>query len=88
MTAPVTSRAYGTEAAAANKAWSALSRNPALGLNIDDEDIKQTIRGAITYAMQCFSDLLCQIEEMDTDPNLDTYAWETMSESLVRTTHS
>lgn len=33
--------------------------------------------------MECFAGLLLQIEEMDTIPSQDSYASETMSESLV-----
>ena len=33
--------------------------------------------------MDCFTDLLVQIEKMDTVPSQDSYASETMSESLV-----
>ena len=83
MTAPVNGPWNICEAAAANRAWSTLSRTSALELGIEDEVIKKNIRATISYALQCFGDLASQIEEMDTDPNIDTYAWETMSESLV-----
>lgn len=83
MTAPVTGPLNICEAAAANKAWSTLSRTSALELGIEDEAIKKNILATIQYALQCFGDLASQIEEMDSDPNIDTYAWETMSESLV-----
>jgi phosphatidylinositol 4-kinase len=33
--------------------------------------------------MQCFTDLVVQVEEMESEPSVDTYTWETMSESLV-----
>ncbi|KAF6763882.1 atypical/PIKK/PI4K protein kinase [Ephemerocybe angulata] len=82
MTEPTIGYSNVTEAAAANKAWSALSRNAALELNIEDESVKETIQTTIAYAIQCFDDLSAQIEEVDTDPNVDTYAWETMSECL------
>jgi hypothetical protein len=54
-----------------------------LGLE-NDEETKETLRNVIRDALQCFSDLLEQIEGMETEPPVDTYAWETMSESLVR----
>jgi phosphatidylinositol 4-kinase len=47
------------------------------------EVTEHTLRETVTYAMQCFTDLLTQLEEMDSEPSVDTYAWETMSESLV-----
>mgnify|MGYP001426013141 CR=1 FL=1 len=83
MITPVTGRTTVTEAAASNKAWSALSKTAALILDIDDEDIKKNIKQTIAYAMGCFTDLLTQMEEMETEPSADTYAWETLSESLA-----
>jgi phosphatidylinositol 4-kinase len=72
------------EAAAANKAWLSLTRDAALELNIEDDKTKIILKDTIQYAMKCFSDLSVQLEQMDSEPSLDTYAWETMSESLVR----
>jgi phosphatidylinositol 4-kinase len=72
-----------SEAAAANKAWLSLMRHAAHELDIGDEKIEKTLKSIIRYSMQCFTDLLVQIQEMDSEPSLDTYAWETMSESLV-----
>lgn len=71
------------EAAAANRAWILLTKNPALELDVTDETTKIVLKDTIKYAMQCFADLLVQIEDMDSSPPLDTYAWETVSESLV-----
>lgn len=84
--APAQSMTYGNivEAAAANKAWLFLMRTAASNLQVTDETIRGTLKMTLRYAMQCFTDLLDQIEEMDSDPSIDTYAWETMSESLVR----
>lgn len=71
------------EAAAANKAWLSLMRNAAIdSVDVPEETIP-ILKATIEYAMQCFTDLLVQIEEMDSEPSIDTYAWETMSESLV-----
>jgi phosphatidylinositol 4-kinase len=82
---PTQTISYGNivEAAAANKAWLALMRKAAQDLHITDEKIRTTLKSTMRYAMQCFTDLHIQIEEMDTEPTIDTYAWETMSESLV-----
>ena len=84
--APSQTISYGNivEAAAANKAWLALMRKAPLDLDINDEKTQDTLKSTMRYAMQCFTDLHIQIEEMDTEPTTDTYAWETMSESLVR----
>ncbi|KAE9409758.1 hypothetical protein BT96DRAFT_962286 [Gymnopus androsaceus JB14] len=79
---PVTLPGGVSEAAAANKAWNSLMRQAALELDISDKKTVAALNKAIDYAMQCFTDLLVQIEEMDQEPSLDTYAWETMSESL------
>lgn len=73
-----------SEAAAANKAWNSLMRQAAMELDIADQKTVSALNNVTNYAMQCFTDLLVQIEEMDQEPSLDTYAWETMSESLVR----
>lgn len=72
-----------SEAAAANASWSALMREPVIDIEVTDADTINTLQATIRYSMQCFNDLLLQIQEMDTDPPPDTYAWETMSESLV-----
>jgi phosphatidylinositol 4-kinase len=55
-----------------------------LELDIEDNQTKIILKDTIQYVLKCFLDLLVQIEEMDSQPSLDTYAWETMSESLVR----
>ena len=81
---PPAKRSPVIEAAAANKAWLSLTRNAALELNIEGDRTKILLRDTIRDTMKCFSDLLVQIEQMDSEPSLDTYAWETMSESLVR----
>ncbi|PPQ71810.1 hypothetical protein CVT24_006200, partial [Panaeolus cyanescens] len=82
LTAPITTRMPKAEAAAANKAWISLTRNPALDLQIDNQETQSLLREVVNYAMQCFKDLALQIEEMECEPAPDTYAWETMSESL------
>ena len=81
---PLAKRSPVIEAAAANKAWLSLTRNAALELNIEGDQTKNLLRDTIRNTMKCFLDLLVQIEQMDSEPSPDTYAWETMSESLVR----
>ena len=70
-------------AAAANKAWSILSRRAASQSGITDSRIQSALKSTLDLAMQSFTDLLVQIEETEAEPSIDTYAWETMSESLV-----
>lgn len=70
------------EAAAANEVWDRLMRKAVDGES-SLESSQETLLKVSGYAIRCFSDLLLQIEDMDTEPSIDTYAWETMSESLV-----
>ena len=72
-------------AAAANAVWTALINHPARVFHTYDEAIQTNLRNTIISAMRCYADLLVQIEELDGDPSIDTYAWETMSESLAST---
>lgn len=81
---PLVQKGQAREAAAANKAWVNLMKWPAKDLGLDnEEETKEALRSVTRDALQCFNDLLEQIESMDTEPPVDTYAWETMSESLV-----
>jgi phosphatidylinositol 4-kinase len=83
--APPKTAKYGNsvEAAAANAAWLSLMRQAAVNLDITEVKVKDALRATVSYAMQCFTDLLAQLEELDSEPSIDTYAWETISESLV-----
>jgi phosphatidylinositol 4-kinase A len=76
------------EAAAANKAWSALTRDVASEIGASEPYLKNALKKSLELSTQAFTDLLVQIEEMDSEPSLDAYAWETMSESLVRSSLS
>ncbi|CAL1705565.1 unnamed protein product [Somion occarium] len=69
------------EAAAANRAWQSLLRQPVEETS-DDEDYRAVVGKTMENTMQTFTSLLIQIEEMDAEPSEDSYAWETMSESL------
>lgn len=71
------------EAAAANRAWMRLMKRPILEMDVSGRT-EEYLNEVIKQAMRCYLDLLMQLEDMDTEPSLDTYAWETMSESLVR----
>ena len=81
---PTAIRAPVVKAAAANQAWVALTRNTTDELEIPSETTRIVLKDTIKYAMQCFADLLIQIQDMESSPPFDTYAWETISESLVR----
>ncbi|TFK76247.1 atypical/PIKK/PI4K protein kinase [Pluteus cervinus] len=70
------------EAAAANKAWVALMKHAVTEPGVVDQSTRNALEDTIGHAMQCFTDLLLQIDELECDPLLDAYAWETMSESL------
>lgn len=72
------------EAAAANKAWGSLLNHAIEAITTSDAACNDVVVQTMENAMQCFTNLLVQIEEMDSEPSEDTYAWETMSESLVR----
>lgn len=71
------------EAAAANKAWLSLMKRSAKQVPMEEGATKNTLNSTIQGSLQCFKDLLVQIQDMDIEPPIDTYAWETMSESLV-----
>ena len=73
----------GEEAAAANAAWGALASKKVASPPQVTRDIGEGLRKSIDVAMQCFTDLLTQMESLETEPSSDTYAWETMAESIV-----
>ncbi|KIJ17012.1 1-phosphatidylinositol 4-kinase, partial [Paxillus involutus ATCC 200175] len=82
---PVEGVKYGAplkEAAAANKAWLSLMHKAAQKLNIQDGETKDVLLSTIEGSLQCFNDLLAQIQDMETELPIDTYVLETMSESL------
>ncbi|TFK94778.1 atypical/PIKK/PI4K protein kinase [Polyporus arcularius HHB13444] len=70
------------EAEAANVAWQKLLKYHEPGLGLTDSKQKAVLLSTMKNAMQTFTTLLVQIQEMDSDPADDSYAWETMSESL------
>ncbi|KAA1469432.1 atypical/PIKK/PI4K protein kinase [Dentipellis sp. KUC8613] len=70
------------EAAAANKAWWTLAKHAPFQSSLATTLQSDALKATMESAMLCFSDLLVQLEDMDAEPSLDTYAWETMAESL------
>jgi len=71
------------EPAAANHAWASLLRSPVATVAKTDRNFAAALEASKELSMECFTDLLVQIEEMDAVPSQDSYAFETMSESLV-----
>ncbi|EKM55298.1 uncharacterized protein PHACADRAFT_255820 [Phanerochaete carnosa HHB-10118-sp] len=70
------------EAVAANHAWKNLVQGPIDESLTGNEEYQNALNKTIESAMKCFTNLLAQIEELDSEPSEDSYAWETMSESL------
>ncbi|KAI8989762.1 atypical/PIKK/PI4K protein kinase [Trametes punicea] len=70
------------EAEAANLAWQKLLLYGMPGSGFPEEEQRATLRVTMKNALQTFTTLLIQIQEMDVDPAEDSYCWETMSESL------
>lgn len=83
---PVTSEftSTGGEAAAANLAWQKLLHQGVSKTSQIGTEAADVLRATMKSAVKTFTAILTQIEEMDADPSEDSYAWETMSESLVR----
>ena len=75
------------EAAAANEAWKLLMRQSVQVPELTPNS-REALQSVFDYAIRCFTDLLLQIESMESEPSLSTYAWETMSESLVGSCNS
>ncbi|KAH9952080.1 atypical/PIKK/PI4K protein kinase [Amylocystis lapponica] len=73
---------FPVEAAAANKAWYSLLRHALTDLISQNDSLRGTLQSTLGHATETFTDLLVQLQELDTDPSDDSYAWETMSESL------
>ena len=72
-----------SEAAAANHAWVSLVHSPVATLAKADKNFAAALEASKELSMECFTDLLVQIEAMDAVPSQDSYASETMSESLA-----
>jgi phosphatidylinositol 4-kinase len=72
-----------SEAAAANHAWVSLLRSPVATVAKTDKGFAAALGASKGLSLECFTEILVQIEEMETTPSQDSYASETMSESLV-----
>lgn len=71
------------DAEASNIAWATLMRQQGHDMDITQKGAKAHLEQTLVWTMKTFSDLLVQVEDMDDDPDNDTYTWETMAESLV-----
>lgn len=71
------------EVEAANVAWQKLQRYHEPGSALADKQHDGMLLATMKNAMETFTTLLVLIQEMDADPAEDSYAWETMSESLA-----
>jgi len=71
------------EAAATNRTWASLLHSPVATIAKTDKNFATVLEVSKELSVECFTDLLVQIEEMNTAPSQDPYAPETMSEGLV-----
>ncbi|KAG8734179.1 phosphatidylinositol-4- kinase, partial [Ceratobasidium sp. 423] len=70
------------DAEASNMAWATLMRQKGHDIDNTQQRAKQHLQQTVVHTMKYFNDLLMQVEDMDDDPDNDTYTWETMSETL------
>ncbi|KAG8826070.1 phosphatidylinositol-4- kinase [Serendipita sp. 401] len=70
------------DAAAANGAWNALVSKRVTMSEPYPTVVLEGLKQALDRAMNCFTDLLVQMGELDGEPPSETYAWETMAECL------
>lgn len=78
-----TEEVHFSEAAAANHAWTSLLRSPVATVAKTDKGLAAALEASKKLSLESFTEILVQIEEMETVPSQDSYASETMSESLV-----
>lgn len=71
------------DAEASNMAWATLMRQKGHDLDSAQRGAKEHLQQTVVHTMKYFNDLLMQVEDMEDDPDNDTYTWETMSETLV-----
>lgn len=71
------------DAEASNMAWATLMRQKGNDTDIMQDGAKEHLEQTVVRTMKYFNDLLVQVEDMEDDPDNDTYTWETMAESLV-----
>ncbi|CAE6400878.1 unnamed protein product, partial [Rhizoctonia solani] len=70
------------DAEASNMAWATLMRQRAHDIDNTQQGAKEHLQQTVVHTMKYFNDLLMQVEDMEDDPDNDTYTWETMSETL------
>lgn len=74
---------YNEDAAAANAAWNILVAKKVVITEQYSSPVIEGLKQTLSRAMECFTDLLAQMSELEGEPSSDTYAWETMAECLV-----
>ncbi|CAE6500527.1 unnamed protein product [Rhizoctonia solani] len=79
---PKNASALTDDAEASNMAWATLMRQKGHDIDNTQQGAKQHLQQTVIHTMKYFNDLLMQVEDMDDDPDNDTYTWETMSETL------
>ncbi|CAG8714462.1 6364_t:CDS:2, partial [Acaulospora colombiana] len=70
------------DAAAANAAWGILVSKKVVIQDQYSQEALDGLKRTRDRAMECFTDLLAQMGEIEGEPSMDTYAWETMAECL------
>ncbi|KAJ1309818.1 hypothetical protein OPQ81_006583 [Rhizoctonia solani] len=70
------------DAEASNMAWATLMRQKGHDIDKAQRGAKEHLQQTVIHTMKYFNDLLMQVEDMEDDPDNDTYTWETMSETL------
>ena len=72
-----------SEVAAANHAWVSLFRSSVATIAKTNECFAAALKASKDLSMECFTDLLVEIEERETAPSQDAYASENMSRELA-----
>jgi hypothetical protein len=70
-------------AEAANTAWGDLTRGLLKYEGVLDDSSKDCLESTLRGSMVLFTELVSHLNGMGADTSLETYAWETMAETLV-----
>jgi phosphatidylinositol 4-kinase A len=70
-------------AEAANTAWGDLTRGLLKYEGVLDDSSKECLESTLCGSMLLFTELVSHLNGMGADTSLETYAWETMAETLV-----
>jgi len=69
-------------AEAANTAWDDLTRGLLKYEGVIDDSSKFCLTRTLRGSLQLFSDLISHLDNMEDETSLETYAWETLAETL------